>query len=202
MRRIAPVAVALIIALAGCSQPAEETSAPATTKATAIESSAAAVEPTASTTTSTDAVPLKDEIEAPAPIDMVQDDAGALAFVRYYLDVQNWARATADPAGLADVCGPDNNQCEIVRGWIKQYQADGLTQYGGLNWLSLDGVTYMESPNKSTRIYHSTVIGDPGEVRDASGTFVGTISAFSGPKVFTMEWQDGKWIMVTTGTEE
>lgn len=128
---------------------------------------------------------------------MTKSDAGALMFSKYYIDVLDWARATRDDSGMDAVCGSSNQQCKTIRGWISNMvEQDGI-QYGGRNYLSMDGVNSLSHKSDTVYAYRTTGNGDAGEVRTSDGTVLGPVQAFSTKVVLTMEWRDNAWVMVS-----
>lgn len=197
MKRIALYMVAVAALVSGCttagstSSPASGESASATPSAVATPSSASP-----SPTADQDLVPLKDQITEPAPIEMVEDDGGALAFAWYYLDIIDWALATNDASVIDAVCGPSNEQCATVTAWIKARESEGVVQYGGDSSLELGDVSSVEVVDETTRAVHLTSRGERGELRFPDGSVAGEVEPYSFAVVFTMAWQGGEWVML------
>lgn len=196
---------AMAFLLAGCGPTATEsasdapagTATPAASSASAQPATSSPAKPTASSSTrpsqSTSLQPLRDQITKPQQAQSTHDDAGAVAFVQYYVAAQEWAQGTGEIDLLQATCLPENPQCaRIVEG--AQWLVDtGGVLYGGKNTLALGSELIVANPEPDRTIVQTRLMIAPTAVLDQSGDFTNQRPAFDETIAFHLQWQNDGW---------
>jgi hypothetical protein len=204
VHRGAVAASAFLVMLAGCGGPAPETDTPspppsatAPTSATPTSASPTVPEPTSASTVQPagDDRPLRDRMVAPVPPTHTKDDAGAVAFVKYYVDVLDWVLASRDASGFDDVCLPANVQCERLRSSVEYLRRENATQYGGRTTAAIASGLTVSNPGANVKVVRTRVLIEPADIRDSSGTVLDSRGAYDMVVDFRMEWNGSRWRM-------
>lgn len=111
--------------------------------------------------------PLREQVTEPAPPTATNDDAGAVAFAQYYVDLQNWAVAAPDPAALDAACLPENAQCQRIRATAELLIENSWAQYDGKSLLALGTELVVSRPGADRAIVQTLLVVPALEVRDA-----------------------------------
>jgi hypothetical protein len=184
VRLVAPLA-ALALALAACADDEPEPR----------------VDPTPTVSTSTSVTPTPDPtstgpVEPTLPPEAHSDNAaGAIAFVKFYWDMADFAQLTGDVDGLMPLATPECKACEGGVQAIQDAYGDGAVMRGGTTTLSRFRTTRVGAQDRrwmqvkfrvtSTR----QVVDYPGEQRDVVHQ-AATVNA-----QFLLERQAGSWVV-------
>jgi len=125
-------------------------------------------------------------------------DAGAIAFVRHYIDVFNYASNTGDVKKLNKLSDPDCEECNEYIDLYKETYIDG-GYFQDSDWTmsqptaELQGQTvvvfaHISAPTGSYRLTKNAAI-QPGDREDFDGTFV--------PRFI-----NGRWLLKEIGKQE
>lgn len=184
MKRSAIAAVGLSLAvLAGCGQTSEPSPPPTSEAALSTPSDDSEVTSEAPTT---EAVTEEPEADGPPEMPeeaMEQTEAGAEAFVEYYVDAFNYAYWTGDPTIVAPLNGEDCKSCAALEGLLTG--PSDVTEY-----LTL----------KSPRV---VLLGDSARVEaPLTQASTGTADAQQGTAVFDLAWLSGAWRIAEITVQE
>jgi hypothetical protein len=182
MRRAALGAVALLLALAGCGGDPKADPSPSPTP------SSPATSPV-STTPSTPVLP--EEAKA-------DTKAGAIAFVKYYVELINHAQATGDVSPLRSVEGTRCESCRKVRGSITQIYANGGSIEGG-TWRPHLNVALRN--NDGSWLVSGYLRFDPERVQKSSASAVETSEGGSASADMTVQHVAGSWKVIAWSRE-
>lgn len=177
-----------------------EAEAPTAAPATGEETAEPTASPSAAETSAEPAdagdVPLIDTLVEPVAPDMTKDDAGALAFTNYAIDVLNYAYATGDSAPLHEIYDPAATHLATVAGTVDQIGDGGLTQYGGDGWMDMTQMISVGWPSEDVATVTFTLQYAAGEVRDSSGQVLHQADGGFTDVVYELEWRGEEWIIV------
>lgn len=193
---------AAAVLLSGCSggsddptPTASEESAPSTSEATAIESTSAA--PTAEPTESVDSW-----AAGPPAVTWemrLDDEAGAIAFVEYYVDLLNYSYAKLDTSELERVSDDDCVGCNSIIESIGTVVANEYVLSGGHSEvIELSGIP--ESHESS--VYHVDMIlhFEALTIYDQAGTELDTSDELQNLTGFTVRYLGPcDWTMISMG---
>lgn len=136
--------------------------------------------------------PLRDQLSEPVPPAPSQDEAGAVAFLTYFMDVTNWTYATGDLALLEDACVEMTGYCDMIASGAQTLADDGLTLHGGLQYADVANVTVDAPSDGQTRITLD-VITDEARVVDEDGNVQIDAPELVENVYFDLAWHDGEW---------
>jgi hypothetical protein len=179
VRALAAWGIALSLALAGCSGGDEQAggSGPSGPPATS---------------SSTSAAPQHDGPPQLPSLAREHSNAGAKAFVRYYIDVLNYADASGDPAPLRDAATPQCQICKILSTAVEEIARSGGTQIGG-EWILREVRTLPHSGNQANMLVGIHIrVGITRRTRESPPHRSGPTNV---TYEFQLRWERRLWLM-------
>jgi Family of unknown function (DUF6318) len=121
--------------------------------------------------------------------------AGAIAFVRYYLDLLNYAKHTGDSQPLRSYSAEECAACQTeARGWQHLYARGGWARDGELRFEDMRG---MRPTGKREVQVSIAITRAKGTSRASKGARIKTIEAQDGNLDFYLRWIDRFWRVET-----
>jgi hypothetical protein len=150
--------------------------------------------PTVSTSTSptpdpTSTGPVKPTLPPEAALNTKQ---GAVAFVRYYWQAVNFAQATGDISGLADLAGESCAACKGGVDWIeKVYRRGGKISGGSYTAKEFSATSLSAGDREVIRV--DAVVSTTREIVTGAGDLDAEYPADSSPMRFLLSYSSGAW---------
>ena len=180
-------ALLLVAAATGCSNGSADPSPPPTAPGSRASTTTTSSAPVAAP--STNAAPT-----LPAAAQQPTRD-GAVAFVRYYIDLYNYAFKSLDPSPLIPISGPDCIFCKSVIQNVSDVRSKQEHTEGG-RLVVVGAVASPGTPSQGILVATS-VDQEAGKTLKADDTVAGVVAAHRGFAIDTaVHWKDGGWIML------
>lgn len=119
-----------------------------------------------------------------------QTEAGADAFVRYYLEYFDYLRQNPDAGDLSQYAGPDCAACDAFESQIFSF-TDNASHYEGSSLSITSSRTFSLGRQFSSEVVMREA---PSKIIDDKGSLIRNTPPSDGvAALFTLEWVDGGW---------
>lgn len=178
--------VALLAAVAlvgGCTSTPEPTP---TTSSPAVTTSA----PSSTTPSPTASSPSPSASVIPAAA-KVRSEAGAIAFVKFFIERSSQAWQEADPEVLTPFVSSTCKSCEFLVDRATKLRTEGHHYAGDV--VTVTRATVLGSKNPTKMLVDTTIAQHAVSIVDASGRVVDSDQAKTLTRLIELTWGDGRW---------
>ena len=127
----------------------------------------------------------------------MKSEAGAIAFVKYFLELNNLAYMRSDPELLRRVSAIGCEVCESLIADVEELQR--LGRHYNQPVVALDSAKYLGANSSTQFLVSAQVTQQRSSVVDSDGKVILTDPKKVLKRTFEVTWQSGSWLVSAVG---